>query len=104
FSLVYACVLLLPLSSVAAVADPSSLLEVRVSSQGGSAAIGAQRVPLVTLTMSASCTADVTLSSVQLQHRGLGRAVDIERVYAIEGVRRITGSRSVSDDRGVMLH
>lgn len=64
----------------------------------GSVPRGAQRVPMLRLRLTASCEHDVTLGSLTIQHRGLGRATDIERVYAVSEGVRITRSASVTDD------
>ncbi len=73
----------------------ASLLTVQeLSRPGGSVPLGAQRVPVLTLRMTASCASEVRVASVALQHRGLGNPQDIAGIYAFSnGVRR---SRSVA--------
>jgi len=56
---------------------------------------GAQRVPILTLLLAAPCGADRTVSSLTLRHAGLGAASDILRVYAMDGLKRISRTRSV---------
>ena len=76
-------------------AESASLLTVQeLSRPGGSVPLGAQRVPMLTLRMTASCGGDVRVASLTLQHRGLGSPQDIAGLYAfLNGVRR---SRSVA--------
>ncbi len=57
-----------------------------------SLAQGATRVPMVKLTLTASCDADVTLRTITLHHAGLGAAADITHVYGMDMQTRITRS------------
>ncbi len=56
----------------------------------GSIPQGATRVPFLTVSMSASCDADIRVTSVDLRHEGLGNSQDIASVYAVEGFSRIS--------------
>lgn len=56
----------------------------------GSIPQGASRVPFLTVSMSASCDADIRVISVDLQHEGLGSSQDLASVYAVEGLSRIS--------------
>lgn len=91
---------LLSSSFAVAVEEGSSLTEVtplltvqELSRPGGSVPLGAQRVPLLTLQMTASCAGSVRVASLTLEHRGLGKPQDIAGLYAFQKVRR---SRSVA--------
>ncbi len=74
----------------AADADVTPLLTVQeLSRPGGSVPLGAQRVPMLTLRMTASCAKDVHVVSLTLQHQGLGSPQDIAGLSAFfKGVRR----------------
>lgn len=56
----------------------------------GSVPIGAQRVTMLTLTLSASCMVDIPIATVALMHEGAGSAADVLRVYAFEGQHRVS--------------
>ncbi len=56
----------------------------------GSIPQGATRVPFLSVSMSASCDADIRVMSVDLAHRGLGNSQDLLSVYAVEGFSRIS--------------
>jgi hypothetical protein len=51
---------------------------------------GAQRVPMLSLAMSASCDAPITLESVTVFHRGRGEADDLSAVYAFRDGKRLS--------------
>ena len=78
---------LMPLGALAAQEPP---LSVQVLPRPtGSIAIGAQRVPVLSVRMTASCAAAVGVESLTVHHKGLGSARDIERLYALHrGIRR----------------
>lgn len=59
--------------------------------------LGAQRVSMQMLTLQASCAADVKVNTIKVTHSGLGAAADIERVYAMEGIRRISRTASLTN-------
>lgn len=64
-----------------------------LSRPGGSVPLGAQRVPMLTLRMTASCATDVHVVSFVVQHRGMGNSGDISSLYALfKGVRRSRGA------------
>ena len=67
----------------------------------GSVARGATRVPFGELGLSASCDADITISSVTVQHTGQGAASDLSRVYLVDGFRRISRARSFDTRSGL---
>jgi hypothetical protein len=82
------------LGSMPAYAAPDSL-SVQVSvPAGGSVPKGAQRVPLLVLSMEASCEEDVTIEELVVRHGGLGDENDLTNVYVTDGTRRL--SRAVS--------
>lgn len=63
-----------------------------------SVALGATRVPLLSVTLSASCEADVRVSEIELHHTGLGSASDLEGVYFSDDVRRLSRVTSFDGD------
>lgn len=77
----------------AANAEVTPLLIVQeLSRPGGSVPLGAQRVPMLTLRLTASCAKDVHVVSLAVQHRGMGNPGDISSLYALfKGVRRSRG-------------
>jgi len=62
--------------------------------QSVSIPLGAQRVPMLTVELKASCEAAVTVRTIKLTHAGLGTATDIERAYAMDGSKRISRAAS----------
>lgn len=80
-------------------AAASSLIIGTVSPEHASIPLGAQRVNMQTVTLSASCAADVTVSAITMTHGNLGEATDIERVYAMEGSRRISRTASFGGNK-----
>ncbi len=58
----------------------------------GTIAKGAQRIPMMTLKLQASCAAPVTLDTMTLHHQGMGATTDISGVYVSQKMRRITRS------------
>jgi len=87
------------LAALTALNIASHALTVNVSpSQTSSVPLGAQRVPMQTLVLTASCTADVSVSTVTVTHSGLGASSDIERVYAMEGNRRVSRTASLTNN------
>lgn len=70
----------------------------------GSASIppGAQRVPMMHLTMGAGCDAPVTVESISLQRKGLGSHTDIDAVYALHRHQRISRARTISQKNGMV--
>src|SRR3989344_4591837 len=56
----------------------------------GSMPIGAQRLPMLQVTLQASCDAAATVRTITVYHEGLGAVSDISRVYALEGATRVT--------------
>ena len=76
-----------PTPSLATITTPSG------SAVNGSIARGAQRVPVLSITVEASCnTAPVRVTSLTVTHAGLGASTDIARVYVLLGFARITRS------------
>lgn len=100
---------LISLAAVCGMLSPmaASAAALTVTQQGvvsASAPKGAQRAVFLEATFQAECDSDVTVSSVQIRHRGLGEATDLERVYATEGETRLTKTRSLdSSDRTATL-
>lgn len=78
-------------------AASSGQLSVTAQNQAaGSIALGALRVPMVTMRLHASCDAPVSLSSITVRHAGLGATSDIARIYLLSKTQRITRGLSVS--------
>lgn len=61
---------------------------------------GAHRVPMLELSLEASCDADISIRSLQLRRRGMGDATDIAGVYLMDGTERITNSRTITSRDG----
>lgn len=78
-------------------------LDVSVRDQvvSGSVPRGAQRVPFVTLSLSAGCENDVTVDSITVTHRGLGDPSDIRAVYLADGSKRLTRAVRFSGANGM---
>lgn len=96
------CSLLL-LSQVAYAAGPHLFVQGQSLAGTGSIPQGTQRVPMLTVTLSASCDGDITISSMQIQHRGKGDSSDILRIYAMDGNRRLSRSATFDDDAEATL-
>jgi len=79
-------------------ADSSSVLTVQIQSGAGGGSIppGAQRVAMLTLSLSASCNEDVHVNGLTLTHEGMGALTDLTGVYAESGGRRVSRVRSFS--------
>jgi hypothetical protein len=60
------------------------------SSAGITAPRGAQRIPMLTLELEASCGSPVQMRSIKLHHEGLGSASDLSAVYAFLDGKRVT--------------
>lgn len=73
-----------------AVAKEEATLAVQVLPRPSvSIPLGAQRVSVLNVRLTASCAQPVFLESLAIHHRGLGNPLDIERMYALhQGVRR----------------
>lgn len=83
--------LLLTLAATPALAASDAQLTVTTSPIAtGSVPLGAQRIPMLSATMKASCDQNVHVRSITVAHAGLGASADISRVYAMEGNRRIS--------------
>lgn len=65
---------------------------------------GAQRVALLTLSITAPCSDDVILRHIRLKHEGLGSVQDIDRIYALNGFVRKTSGRSFTSNGFTTLH
>ena len=85
----------------------ASAAMVTVTQQGTvstSAPLGAQRAVFIEATIKAECDADVTVSSIDVKHRGLGEASDLVRVYLTDDVTRLSHTKSLSSsDRSATL-
>ena len=57
---------------------------------------GAQRVPMLTLNITASCEEDIQLQSIRVRRRGLGSSSDILSVYAMSDGQRLNRGRQLS--------
>lgn len=56
---------------------------------------GAQRVPILSVRLTASCKESVRVSALSVEHHGLGSANDIARVYVLQGTKRLSRSAVV---------
>jgi len=65
---------------------------------------GTQRVPMLTLRLTASCTEDVSLESVRAHRRGMGSSSDILALYVMQGSRRLVDGRQLSRSGFADLH
>ncbi len=104
-SLAAACVLMIAPVAFAGTPVPPGTVEVGATSLplAGSIPRGAQRYPLMTLALRTPCDAPVTLTSLTLQHRGLGDARDFDGVYAWVGDQRVTRSFVPQKDGAVTV-
>ncbi len=83
--------LLLGISIATPASADASLLSVDVTGMAPSAVPkGAQRVTFLSVELRASCDDDVSVRTLTVQHRGLGDASDIERVYLMDGNARLS--------------
>lgn len=74
-------------------------LDVQVGTPvAGSVPKGAQRVPLLTLSMEAGCDEDVVVSEIIVKHSGLGDADDLSRVYVTQGNKRLSRAATFSGE------
>lgn len=64
---------------------------------------GATRVPLLTLKLTTSCDAPVTVTDIRLRHTGRGSADDVTAVYAVSNLRRISRARTFDQDGSLTL-
>jgi len=87
---------------VGAQAPGSLSVEARSSASSVSIPPGAQRVAMLTLTLSAACDGDVLVNGLTLIHKGMGAVSDITGVYAESEGRRISRVRSFSSREGVL--
>ncbi len=85
-----------PVSTYATTGTGELLVTVNSGGASGSIPRGATRVELAVLNLSASCDADIKVTSIDVQHSGLGNTTDIQSVYLSDGTRRI--SRAASFD------
>lgn len=67
-------------------------VEVISDSEPLSVAPGSQRVAMLTLHLRAHCKADVPISTISVQRRGMGSSEDIVGVYILSESRRLTNS------------
>ncbi len=58
--------------------------------------LGAQRVPMLTLSLKNDCSAAATVRSLQVKHGGRGDSADLSRVYVFQEGKRISRSTSFS--------
>ena len=63
---------------------------------GNSFRPGSQRIPVLSLTLEASCKAAVPVHAIEVRRRGLGSSSDILSVYAMRGSERLTRGRQLS--------
>lgn len=89
---------ILSLASLPLPAPAASPLTVEIASPASTQTIpqGAQRVPMLTVTLNAGCSNDVTVNQMTLVHTGKGEESDIERVYALSNNRRVSRASTIS--------
>ncbi len=75
---------LFPFSVLAA-----SPIDISVTSHGGTAPLGSQRIPLLSVQLAVPCGEDAILTSLTLAHRGAGEAKDFVSIYASINGRRV---------------
>lgn len=73
-----------------AVSQPVLTVRTEPIAQSQSIPRGAQRVAMLRARFTASCTSAVPVHSVTLLHEGAGEATELARVYAVEGVLRMS--------------
>lgn len=83
----------------------ASLLSLSLSVQGQeqqpvSVPPGAQRVTMLTLSLSASCSGDIDVHGITVLHKGMGAIRDIASVYAMRDGQRISRGRALSSADG----
>lgn len=66
----------------------------------GSVPMGAQRVPMVEVRLTAPCSDEAIVHAVTLRHEGLGDASDLESVYAMSGLRRVSRASRPDGNKG----
>ena len=84
----------------------SALTTLTVSTQqltDGSMPRGAQRVPMLGITLQADCAADVPVEELHLVRRGLGLSSDILGIYAEENGQRVSQSTVPARDGTLTL-
>ncbi len=64
---------------------------------------GAQRVTMLDLRFSSSCSGDVAVRGITVTHGGMGAVRDISSVYAMSDGRRISRGRALSSADGSVL-
>lgn len=86
-------------------ASPEKSMEIRVTPPNTLESVpqGAQRVPVLTVRISADCDSSVVVSSLSLRHGGLGLPDDILRVYAMQGLKRISRGHAFRDNASLTL-
>jgi len=77
-------------SLIAAAVLSSALSVTQTPTTIGSVPVGGSRIPMLTLTLQASCAAPVSIRTLTVHHKGMGATDDIERVYLLEGTTRIS--------------
>jgi len=56
---------------------------------------GSQRLPMLSLSLGASCRADVKIDALNVKRVGLGDRSDITAIYAMSGIRRLSRASSI---------
>ncbi|MFH1444785.1 MAG: hypothetical protein ABIG34_05385 [Candidatus Peregrinibacteria bacterium] len=81
---------------------PLSLSVQIVEQPAASVPTGAQRVEMIVLNLSASCSGGVAMHGVTVTHRGLGAIRDISSVYAMSDGVRVSRARALSSRDGTV--
>ncbi len=82
---------MIPLSSLLLSAALSGSLTVaQTPASPASVPLGATRVPMLTLTLQASCAAPVKVQTITVHHKGIGATDDISRLYLLDGTKRLS--------------
>jgi hypothetical protein len=81
----------------------SGLLKIEqvIFSRNTSIARGAKRVTLLTLKLSATCSAPVSVRSISVKHVGAGSREDILRLYAVLGGHRVSSFAQLNRRDGI---
>ncbi|MDD5623428.1 MAG: hypothetical protein PHI23_01820 [Candidatus Peribacteraceae bacterium] len=91
---------LMPAAAGTSPSGQGTLTAVVQTLQSGSVPPGAQRVPMLLLTLSASCGEEIPVTGLTLRHRGMGETSDLEAVYVMRGGQRLTRGRTFSSRDG----
>lgn len=78
----------------------SALTVTQTPSSLGSVPVGGSRIPMLTLTLQASCAGPATVRSITVHHTGIGATEDIARLYLLEGTTRVSRATTLQRTSG----